>query len=62
MIIPAQNTTGFIIRVFNTHMFRQYHSDKTFTDYDILHHDLKVTITDSDAVFNNTHNTLDYSS
>ena len=56
----AKNTTGYLIRVFDKLMFRQYHSDKTFTDYDILHHDLEVTITDSDAVFDNLHNTLDY--
>jgi hypothetical protein len=57
---PAQNTTGFLIRVFDKHMFRVYHHDKTHTDYDILHHDLEVTIVDSDAVFDNLHNTLDY--
>lgn len=57
---PAQNTTGYLIRVFDQLMFRQYYSDQTFSDYDILHHDLEVTITDPDAVFNDNHNTLDY--
>lgn len=57
---PAQNTTGFLIRVFDKIMFRQYHQNQTFTDYDILHHDLEVTITDSDAVFCDLTNTLDY--
>lgn len=57
---PAQNTTGFLIRVFDQLMFRVYHQDKTHTDYRILHHDLEVTIIDSDAVFDNLNETLDY--
>lgn len=57
---PAKGTTGFLIRVFDKIMFRQYHPDQTFTDYDILHHDLEVIITDSDAVFDNLNETLDY--
>lgn len=57
---PAQNTTGFLIRVLGTYMFRVYNPDFTFVDYEILHHDLEVTIVDRDAVFDNLHNTLDY--
>jgi hypothetical protein len=57
---PAKHTTGYLIRVFDQLMFRVYHADKTFTDYQILHHDLEVTITDPDAVFNNLLETLDY--
>ena len=57
---PAQNTTGFLIRVFDQLMFRVYNPDRTFCDYDILHHDLEITITDSDAVFCDLTNTLDY--
>lgn len=56
----AKGTTGFLIRVFDKIMFRVYRADKTFTDYDILHHDLEVTITDPDAVFCDLSETLDY--
>ena len=59
-LCPAQNTTGFLIRVFDKLMFRVYHHDKTHTDYEILHHDLEVTIVDSDAMFNDLTQTLDY--
>ena len=57
---PAKGTTGFLIRVFDTVMFRQYFPDGSFCDYDILHHDLEVTITDPDAVFDDINETLDY--
>ena len=57
---PAQNTCGFLIRVFDTYVFRIYNADHTFSDYDILHYDLEVTITDSNAVFDNRNLTLDY--
>jgi hypothetical protein len=56
----AQNTTGFLIRTLDSYMFRVYNPDYTFIDYDILHHDLEVTIVDSDAVFDDTQETLDY--
>lgn len=45
----ANQVTGFIIRVGDTYMFRVYHEDKSFTDYDILHYDLEVKIVDPDA-------------
>lgn len=57
---PAENTTGFLIRTLNSYVFRVYNSDHTFRDYDILHYDLEVTITDSNAIFDNNNLTLDY--
>lgn len=48
-VTSANGLTGFIIRVDDTHMFRVYHEDKTFTDYDMIHYDLEVTIVDPDA-------------
>ena len=57
---PAKGTTGFLIRVLGNYMFRVYHSDKTFSDYEILHHDLEITILDPDAVFCDLTETLDY--
>ena len=47
---PANGTTGILIRVFGTTMFRVYAEDhKSFVDYDIFHSDLQVTINDDDA-------------
>jgi hypothetical protein len=57
----ALNTKGFLIRVFDQIMFRQYFPDSSFRDYDILHHDLEVTIVDTYAVFDDQNETLDYS-
>lgn len=57
---PANGVTGLIIRVFDKHVFREYFADGSFRDYDILHHDLAVTITDETAVFNDEHETLEY--
>lgn len=59
----AKGTTGFIIRVGNEYMFRVYHEDKMFTDYDILHYDLEVKIVDPDAYLyeTNTYAHLDHS-
>ena len=36
--------------------FRVYTDDFEFTDYDLLHSDLSVTITDPDATFYSDHN------
>lgn len=58
----AQNTTGFLIRVGDTIMFRVYSPDHSFRDYNILHHDLEVTIVDCDAEFDDLNETLDYRS
>jgi hypothetical protein len=48
---PADKTTGYLIRVGDDFMFRVYNQDQTFTDYDIYHYDLCVTISDTDAYF-----------
>jgi hypothetical protein len=60
----ADGTTGVLIWVGNTFMFRVYNPDLTFTDYDIRHYDLQVTIDDGDAyLYQNDkgENYLDYS-
>jgi hypothetical protein len=57
---PALNTKGFLIRAFDEILFRQYFADGSFRDYDILHHDLEVTITDDGAIFDDQNETLDY--
>jgi hypothetical protein len=50
--MPANGTTGVLIRVLGQTMFRVYSDDrKTFVDYDLLHSDLQVTINDDDAHF-----------
>jgi hypothetical protein len=50
--MPADGTTGILIRTLGKIMFRVYAEDhKTFVDYDIFHSDLQVTIKDSDAHF-----------
>ncbi len=63
-IQPANNTEGCLIYVHgsNTHVFRVY-SGGTFKDYDLLHCDLCVKITDVDAAFydNGVRLTLDHS-
>jgi len=47
---PAAGVKGVIIRAFNgTLMFRVYHDRNRFTDYEIRHDDLNVTI-DEDAL------------
>lgn len=49
---PAKGTKGFILRSMDGGpVFRVYHADKTFTDYDLLHYDLEVEILDEDAHF-----------
>ena len=62
-ITPATGTTGHLIHTNGNYQFRVYHADNTFTDYDLLHSDLEVTITDLDAAFyhNGEDNTLDHS-
>lgn len=48
----AKETEGHLIyTVMGEFMFRVYNSDKTFTDYKILHSDLLVKIIDPDASF-----------
>jgi hypothetical protein len=48
---PAKGTKGFIIRIFDSHVFRVYNERHEFIDYDITHHDLEVEILESDATF-----------
>jgi len=49
---PAKGARGFIIYLFNgKYAFRVYNRDMTFTDYDLKHCDLEVTIKDNDATF-----------
>jgi len=47
---PAKGTTGYLIRIGNDFMFRVYDKDN-FTDYDIYHSDMEITINDTDAYF-----------
>ena len=49
----AKGLKGFLIRTLdNEFVFRVYHEDHSFTDYDILHYDLEVEIIgDDSAVF-----------
>lgn len=49
----ADKTTGYLIRVGDDFMFRVYdcNSVDKFTDYEIYHYDMCVTINDTDAYF-----------
>jgi hypothetical protein len=49
----ANGVTGCLLPMFGerTWVFRVYHADGQFTDYDIHHSDLTVTIADEDAYF-----------
>ena len=49
-ITPANGVTGHLLRSGYDVMFRVY-DGTTFTDYDLTHSDLCVTITDPDAAF-----------
>jgi hypothetical protein len=69
MKLSANGVEGFLIRCFDgQYRFRVYKvdlvsADLDFTDYDLLHSDLCVTITDADATFysDNERNVLDHS-
>jgi len=54
-ITDANGVQGLVCRnMVGGHFFRVYNYDTepaTFVDYDMLHHDLSVTITDTDARF-----------
>ena len=59
----AKGTRGFILRTLAGYVFRVYDDIGGFTDYDIHHYDLEVTIEEDDAVFYTTDggvNSLDY--
>ena len=50
VVRPAEGVKGIIIRTFDgTLVFRVYHDRERFTDYEIRHDDLSVTI-DADAL------------
>jgi hypothetical protein len=46
---PASGKNGVLIRSLGSFLFRVYHADHTFTDYEIRHDDLSVTI-DQDSL------------
>ena len=48
-VTSANGTRGFLLRGSHSFFFRVYHTDGEFTDYDIRHDDLEVTIA-SDAM------------
>ena len=51
-IRSAEGTKGFLLYIMNNvYVFREYNEDHTFTDYDLLHSDLEVTINGDDATF-----------
>ncbi len=54
---------GFLIRgIGDETWFRVYHPDKSFTDYEITHHDCEIVIIDPSAAFinNDAGEFLDY--
>ena len=54
---------GFLIRGIRDEIwFRVYHPDKSFTDYEITHHDCEIVIIDPSAAFikNDAGEFLDY--
>jgi hypothetical protein len=64
-IKQATGTTGFILDTLDGYVFRVYHKDNSFTDYNLRSGDLEVTIVDEDAFFypdssGRTGGTLDY--
>ena len=51
-IKPAKGQKGYLLYTMNNeYVFRVYREDNSFTDYDILHCDLELTINDNDAIF-----------
>ena len=48
--VSANGVTGHLISVEGRTMFRVYDRDHNFTDYDLHHADLEVTITDRKSV------------
>ncbi len=44
-VVDAGGVTGMLLRGLDgAYFFRVYHDDKAFTDYEMRHHDLSVTI------------------
>ena len=59
----AIGVRGFLIRGAGDEMwFRVYHPDKSFTDYEITHHDCEIVIIDPSAalIHNDAGDFLDY--
>ena len=51
----ADGVSGSLCRgIGGTYFFRVYHDHEKFTDYELLHSDLNITIEDSDAFFYST--------
>ena len=56
----ANGLTGMLIQTWDSMKFRVYNNEHMFTDYDIRHYDLQVTIVDPDAyIYDNKY--IDYS-
>ena len=50
----ATGAEGCLIRgIDGTYYFRVYDADYNFQDYDLMHSDLSITVTDPDAFFYN---------
>ena len=47
----ANGITGCLLPIGELWVFRVYDSNGSFTDYDIFHSDLSITINDEDAYF-----------
>jgi hypothetical protein len=47
----AVGTRGFVLDTIAGPVFRVYHEDHSFTDYDLIHGDLEVVIVDEGAYF-----------
>jgi len=56
----ANGVSGVLLPIGEVWVFRVYHNDGEFTDYDIFHSDLKVTINDADAYFYERENDESY--
>ena len=51
-IKSAKGQKGYLLYTMDReYVFRVYREDRSFTDYDILHCDLELTINDDDATF-----------
>ena len=60
---PAKGVEGCLIRGHDgTYYFRVYDADYNFVDYELMHSDLSITITDADAYFyrGDGHDRLDH--
>ena len=49
--VSANGMSGVLLPIGGSMVFRVYEPDGMFTDYDIYHSDLTVTINDEDAYF-----------